>query len=113
MDLDDTGSFGDSFASASSYRLPIVSRDANIPTFADSTWSFAFPEEGDSLPTDHDKAWGNLAPYPLMEMGIYRHLKQVNIACLDGHAETTPLPQLWTYEWHPNWRQPANLPLLR
>lgn len=43
---------------------------------------------------------------------LNRHNKAVNVSFLDGHAETTPLRNLYTLPWSKDWVTPANIPAI-
>jgi prepilin-type N-terminal cleavage/methylation domain-containing protein len=93
---------------------------AQSPVFSEGIWADAWPAEKDSGARNTYKGnqgnWG-------AEMGrtcISRHgctpgpgtgwtaanqmpVGGINVACFDGHAEYSRLPNLWSYYWHYNW----------
>ena len=74
-----------------------------VPTFADCVWAEAWPATGDPLPTPADFALGN-GRYLDSNLGrfyINRHSNAINVAFLDGHAETIKLPLLTSLKWTP------------
>ena len=93
------------------FHLPIAAKESQVPAFADATWSESWPLERDLPFSDLTKGPGN--PGGLSEVCIYRHGHAVEVAFLDGHAETSKLADLWTYQWHANWRRPIFLPNVR
>ena len=78
-----------------------------VPLMADCTNDEGFPKHTDLPP-------GNLvAPVPLRFPASYepvnlgmrrfcmaRHGRAINVAFMDGHAATTPLPELWRLRWN-------------
>lgn len=92
------------------YAMPLNKGLSNIPTFADATWSEAWPLEGDAKPVDLTKGAGNSSTDQMGEICIARHAYNVEVAFFDGHGENVPLQKLWTLDWHNNWRTPVNLP---
>ena len=92
------------------YRLPFVRRQSVIPVFADATWGETFPQETDPVPADLNRGAGNASTDHLGRVCIVRHGKSVNVSFLDGHAENLKLQQLWTLDWHADWRTPTPLP---
>jgi prepilin-type processing-associated H-X9-DG protein len=88
-------------------------------SLGDAIWPTAWPKEGDDITTNGtgffslDDSTGG----PPMQIGnnwvrlvIARHLMNINVGFLDGHASTTPLPDLWQLQWHSRWDLKKNLP---
>jgi prepilin-type processing-associated H-X9-DG protein len=68
---------------------------SEIPLFSDGNHPDAWPRHTD-MPTDY-RATG-INPH-MQRVFMSRHGKAVNIAFLDGHAETVPLANLWQLRW--------------
>jgi prepilin-type N-terminal cleavage/methylation domain-containing protein len=97
------------------------------PVYADGNWEDACPAENDSPGQDLWRGSDWLNQHNGTEMGriaVQRHggvsgaarhytanwnssppPGAVNITLFDGHAELSKLPNLWSYQWHPNWGQ--------
>jgi prepilin-type N-terminal cleavage/methylation domain-containing protein len=101
---------------------------ALTPLFMDGVWCDAWPNEDDSpaqnLWTGSYSAHGN-------EMGRFTILRHggktagasyiinsgsalpmrggIIVGLGDGHAEFSPLPHLWSYQWHNAWSQKVNV----
>ena len=74
-----------------------------VPTFADCVWAEAWPAVGDPLPTASDLAKG-LGRWQDSNLGCFyinRHGYAINVAFLDGHAETVKLPLVPKLKWSP------------
>jgi len=81
----------------------------NVPAFADAVWSDARPNPYDRPPPN--LYTGPFDPmYQMERVCIARHRKTVNVSFVDGHAENTPLQQLWALNWKPGWKPPDPLP---
>ena len=93
------------------YRLPILGKESQIPTFADATWCETWPLESDQPPINMVNGPG--VSDTLSGVCIFRHAKTVEVAFFDGHAENVPLAQLWTLNWHAKWQTPRFLPVIR
>jgi prepilin-type processing-associated H-X9-DG protein len=95
---------------------------ANTPIFVDGCWVDAWPAEDDgpaaNLWTGNYSAHANeMARFTILRHGgktaagnvIIANASQlppkggINGAFADGHAEFSPLPHLWTYNWHKDW----------
>jgi prepilin-type N-terminal cleavage/methylation domain-containing protein/prepilin-type processing-associated H-X9-DG protein len=96
------------------WQLPMIGATPNIPTFSDGMWVDGWPREGDTPPTPPatlitgDK---NSADH-MRRICLNRHAMRVNVAFLDGHAESVDLRNLWTLQWHRQWQTPTPLPTL-
>jgi prepilin-type N-terminal cleavage/methylation domain-containing protein/prepilin-type processing-associated H-X9-DG protein len=87
-----------------------------VPVIADAAWSVASPYPTD-LPPD------NLVAPRIEEDSIYprltgmkmfciaRHGRAVNVVFQDGHAERTPLEDLWGLTWQKDWVPKRNMTL--
>jgi prepilin-type N-terminal cleavage/methylation domain-containing protein len=101
-----------------------VIRSANSPVFADSVWVDAWSKEADQPSTDLcDGQPGNDG---MPRLTIARHAftgsvpKSFNIhnslpgainnVFFDGHASTLRLENLWSLDWHQNWKTPLRRP---
>ncbi len=74
---------------------------SKIPVFGDSQWVGAWPDDGDSWPSD------TFSPPNTHAKGFFmnrfcndRHDFAINVAFLDGNARNVKLPDLWQYKWH-------------
>jgi len=107
-----------------SWTYQISEQPPNVPVFCDGLWA-----DTATSPEDQPSAWRNAASamivpstgvisssanssyagsssnYPtatglgMFRVCINRHNMAVNIGCVDGHAETVPLANLWTLPW--------------
>jgi prepilin-type processing-associated H-X9-DG protein/prepilin-type N-terminal cleavage/methylation domain-containing protein len=87
----------------------------SIPFFCDGNWVECGPRESDKPPTSPTYT----APVTLItgeledqngfgQICLERHNgKHINVAFLDGHAETKNLPDLWALNWHRYWQTPT------
>jgi hypothetical protein len=99
-----------------------MQNSAKTPIFVDGPWVDAWPAENDSPAADlwvghyssHDNEMGRftilrhnghlaVGSSPISTSASLPKAGGVNIACADGHAEFTTLPNLWTYQWHQSW----------
>jgi prepilin-type processing-associated H-X9-DG protein/prepilin-type N-terminal cleavage/methylation domain-containing protein len=97
-------------------------RPAEVPAFLDSVWVDGWPSNLDTVPyntkvgaylstdtgisdQDHSGNTGDMGRFC-----IARHGKAVNVAFVDGHAETVPLPNLWALHWFARYVPPTPLP---
>jgi prepilin-type processing-associated H-X9-DG protein/prepilin-type N-terminal cleavage/methylation domain-containing protein len=89
------------------YCLPPTARDASrVPLLADSMFALPRPSPNDPPPlrlAPH-KAAGMPSYYMANSVCIARHGRAVNVAFLDGHARTVPLPELWQLMWNGVWQ---------
>ena len=101
-----------------------IQRVSQTPIFFDSIWILAEPLESDSPPRDlYTGAYlgttiqcctilrhgGRTATssYPFPLNGQRQALPgAINVGLADGHAELSPLRNLWNYYWHLNWKPP-------
>jgi prepilin-type processing-associated H-X9-DG protein/prepilin-type N-terminal cleavage/methylation domain-containing protein len=95
------------------WQLPIATGNtANIPTFADGNWVDGWCHETDRPPTSvitGDKT----TQEAMRRVCLARHPgRRVNVAFLDGHADSIDLRNLWTLQWHKRWRTPEPLPTI-
>jgi prepilin-type processing-associated H-X9-DG protein len=80
---------------------------SRVPVFADATWLDGWPRADDPTPPDlrtgdSGRQGPGQAPRENM-MGrftVARHGRGVNVAFLDGHADTVPLERLKRLKWH-------------
>jgi len=88
-----------------------------IPTIADGMWEDGWPCEND--PTPESQGWslyagpsngGNTDNMARICLARHNLGKYINVAFLDGHAQTVPLSGLWQLQWHKNWQTPSLLP---
>jgi len=113
-DADDTGMTFGTIDPPLFFRLPITEKITNIPVFADGVWMETFPSPKDTPPIDMIAGFFN--PQGFNEMGrivTRRHRNMSNVSFYDGHAETMPLPKLWTLDWNREWHSPNPPPRVR
>lgn len=89
-----------------------------VPVFGDCMWGWATPEDTDTVPLSlidplpyNPGTGAKVPPGPRGMMAYFcldRHYHAVNVAFLDGHAERTPLADLWKLRWN-NAFQPRNV----
>ncbi|MCO5053899.1 MAG: prepilin-type N-terminal cleavage/methylation domain-containing protein [Verrucomicrobiae bacterium] len=103
-----------------------VQRVSTTPMFMDSIWINCDPLETD--PPARDLYNGDQSKEGMPRVTIARHGGRaaaaaprsvgigaalpgaINIAFTDGHAEQVKLDQLWSYDWHRNWKTPTIRP---
>ncbi len=101
-----------------------IQRTPQTPLFFDSIWVCSWPIENDTPATDLYSGAPILNTLGIQRCTILRHggktasssypfsgQKQalpgaINMGFADGHAELSPLRNLWNYYWHLNWRPP-------
>lgn len=76
------------------------------PLYADCTWVDGWPMEWDAVPTNFLLGGSGADGKQMGRFAIDRHDMHVNVVFADGHAELHPLEELWTLEWHRQWRPP-------
>jgi prepilin-type processing-associated H-X9-DG protein len=109
-------------------KISNVKHASSTPFFVDCPWVDLFPNEDDPPVSDLYTAGGTANPGGLNRVFMPRHgwktPKQaprnfniankapgaVNIGFVDGHAEMVRIEDLWTYEWHRNWKVPNKRP---
>jgi prepilin-type processing-associated H-X9-DG protein len=106
---DPIGQGGDLYSGGpAEHHLTTSSADSSLmPVWADAIWVDGWPRERDPAPPnlvtgDRDRQGPSLAPNENM-MGrftIARHGRAINVAFIDGHAETVPLDDLKRLKWH-------------
>jgi hypothetical protein len=96
---------------------------SKTPVVCDQVWVDFWPMETDRPNVDLYTAGGTENPPSLERCLTPRHGSQASsmaprnytgsnaglpggivVATLDGHASYTPLPQVWQYYWHQNWK---------
>ena len=90
---------------------------ATVPVIVDAVWPNSWPREAESVTgvlSVYNPAQNNPPAAPNFgndwrRVCVARHKFAVNVGFADGHAETVPLPELWTLKWHRNWNL-AGLP---
>jgi prepilin-type N-terminal cleavage/methylation domain-containing protein/prepilin-type processing-associated H-X9-DG protein len=87
--------------------VPPVHRGSEVPVIFDSVWPTAWPKEQDAVP---NSLYADTGTPPALSIGnnwtrlcIARHYMAINVAFMDGHVSTVPLPDLWTLRWHDGW----------
>jgi prepilin-type N-terminal cleavage/methylation domain-containing protein len=127
------GNTGDGAANASFYfhKDTAVQQSSQTPLFADGVWIDAWPEENDAPASDlYVGRNPNTGAKLGSEMGrftIQRHAFNAGaaernhgaawtggspkgatvVSLADGHVELSPLPNLYNYYWHKNWKPPG------
>ena len=100
------GSFPDS--QYYNYPVPVPSQ---VPLFCDGVWTDAWPSPGDPAPpTLHPASYGSVPE--MWRICMARHNGGVNVAFVDGHAQTIQPQQLWALPWYWNWKRPSPLPTM-
>jgi prepilin-type N-terminal cleavage/methylation domain-containing protein/prepilin-type processing-associated H-X9-DG protein len=107
-------------------KLPDVTRPATTPYFSDSIWVDGWPTETEAPATDLYAGADNNGG--IDRLTIARHAYKspsaapknvpagqplvgaINVAFVDGHAAPVHLEQLWSLDWHANWKTPAVRP---
>ena len=101
----------DKRARDSFWQLPAIGNTANIPTISDGMWVDGWPKEID-LPPASLIAGDKNSEQNMRRICLRRHGYRINVAYLDGHAESVDLRNLWTLQWHRLWQTPTPLPTL-
>jgi prepilin-type N-terminal cleavage/methylation domain-containing protein/prepilin-type processing-associated H-X9-DG protein len=107
-------------------KLSDVTHSATTPYFSDSIWVDGWPTETEAPATDLYAGADNNGG--MDRITIARHAYKapaaaprnvspgkplagaINVAFVDGHAAAVRLEQLWTLDWHGNWKTPAVRP---
>ena len=95
---------------------PYPTKNASeVPALADGIWVNGWPKEDESV-TGVPSLYFSAGPAPGLNIGndwrrfvVARHKFAINVAFVDGHAETVDLPDLWKLKWHRSWNL-GNLP---
>jgi len=98
------------------YDYPSPVQDGAIPSFCDCNWRhvFALPTDPAKYPVANlqDPNQTDPTKHPINRVILNRHDRAINVAFMDGHAETVKLPDLYRLNWTLNWSPPLPLPLL-
>jgi prepilin-type processing-associated H-X9-DG protein len=106
-----------------------ITQPTQTPFFYDAMWTDSWPMETDP-PARNLLAGGSTfqAAGGMSRVTIARHwgrpsssaptsvppgtslVGSVNLGMADGHVESSKLDNLWTYNWHLNWKIPATRP---
>jgi len=126
----------DDYFNSASDKLRRFGSEANIrnpaqtPVFADSIWVDVWPYSTDTPSRDLYRGETSIAsnPGPMGRVTITRHggispasaprnvprgqklPGSINVACVDGHVELSPLEKLWNFHWYANYEPPATRP---
>lgn len=102
-----------------------VIKPSNTPLFADAVWVDGWPQETEGPASDlyngsdstffgrftiarHGGSPPASAPRNITSSASLRGA--IDVAFIDGHANSVKLRDLWTLEWHKNWIIPASIP---
>ena len=88
------------------YQTPEEGTPANAPLLADSLWVDGWPTESNAPPPTY--RGGNNSS--MARFCVDRHGGSINVVFNDGHVDVVSLQNLWTLEWHKEWKRPAVLP---
>ena len=79
-----------------------IETPALIPFLGDGIWVNTWPEADDTPPFSREYLQKPHATYNagMLRFCIDRHNRSVNMAFVDGHAESVPLNRLWELKWH-------------
>ncbi len=91
------------FSSPSTIRQP-----ASVPTAGDCSWQGAYTYWEDIVRPGFDVSLGDGWHYQdnqLTRFAIDRHNMKIGVSFVDGHAEAVKLSDLWTKDWHENWKR--------
>jgi prepilin-type N-terminal cleavage/methylation domain-containing protein/prepilin-type processing-associated H-X9-DG protein len=80
---------------------------ARVPVICDGLWANSWIKEDENIvgipslyyPVGPTNNFGN----DWRRIVMRRHGFAINVAFCDGHAETVPLPELWTLKWSRTW----------
>jgi prepilin-type N-terminal cleavage/methylation domain-containing protein len=84
------------------------------PTFTDANWVDMWPAETDAAPKTlqgYDTV-PSMARVAMARHGVYGTGATINMVFNDGHADAVSLKDLWSIQWHKQWKTPANPPKL-
>jgi prepilin-type N-terminal cleavage/methylation domain-containing protein/prepilin-type processing-associated H-X9-DG protein len=81
---------------------------SEVPIIFDGTWPTAWPKETEAVPAGiYDPVYDGSANPSLSpnwkRLVVARHGMAINVAFMDGHANTVELPDLWRLRWHTQW----------
>jgi len=85
------------------------------PTFSDANWVDLWPRETDKAPPTLQGFWTvpSMARVTFARHGAWSpETATINMVFNDGHTEAVGLKDLWSINWHKNWKTPANPPKL-
>ena len=120
-------------------KVSAIKNPVGTPFFLDSIWPDMFPTPGDNPKDPSDLFYGNSGSSggtssssgPMWRALIARHVSRppqaapraaspkqpfpgrVNVGCVDGHAESSTLDNLWFYTWSRDYIPPAQRPGLQ
>ena len=78
-----------------------VNSTATTPYFADSTWVGGFATQFDTMPTNYTIGEGKHQMGKFIgRFAIWRHHKRINVAKMDGSAETRTVATIRDYTWN-------------
>jgi len=84
---------------------------SEVPAVSDARWVGGWPFAHDQLPWDvcgTAMFIPHTPGYFMQRFAIKRHPNAtVNVTFMDGHAEPIRMPDLWQYDWHNEWVDPA------
>src|SRR5262249_44946512 len=97
---------------------------ANTPLFADAMWIDGWPREADGPAKDlYNGGSTQMARFTIARHGgtvaanAPRNITSslglpgaVNVAFVDGHAQSVRMPMLWNLDWHAGWVAPGTIP---
>jgi prepilin-type N-terminal cleavage/methylation domain-containing protein/prepilin-type processing-associated H-X9-DG protein len=92
-----------------------VPRSAEVPVFSDGAWVDTWCRPDDTPPPNLTSASAsnpNGIHTGMWRICIARHEQAINVGFCDGHAARTPLRELWTLHWKPDFDPPNPLPVL-
>ena len=88
------------------YKTPEEGTPVKAPMFADCIWVDGWPMENNApAPNYHGANNSSMARFC-----TDRHGGKINVVFNDGHVEAVTLQNLWTLEWHAQWKTPTTLP---
>ena len=88
------------------YKTPEEGTPVKAPIFADCIWVDGWPMENNAPPSTYHGANNS----SMARFCTDRHGGTINVVFNDGHVEAVTLQNLWTLEWHKEWKTPATLP---
>lgn len=96
------------------WNVPLTEgKSSSIPILCDGIWQDGWPQENEGPPAAPRTILTGDKNGNMTRVCIARHNgAHVNVVFVDGHATTVNLQDLWTLDWHRDWKRPNPLPTI-
>jgi prepilin-type N-terminal cleavage/methylation domain-containing protein/prepilin-type processing-associated H-X9-DG protein len=94
------------------WNIPLTEgKSSSIPILCDGIWQDGWPQESEGPPAAPRTILTGDKNGNMTRVCIARHNgAHINVVFVDGHATTVALQDLWTLDWHRDWKRPNPLP---